>query len=46
MDYERDTCSFTYNTGYELTGNDTRTCQSNGSWSDSGVTCSDKPKVY
>ena len=31
--YERDTCSFTCNTGYELTGSDTRTCQSNGSWS-------------
>ena len=23
-----DTCSFTCNTGYELTGSDTRTCQS------------------
>ena len=22
--YERDTCSFTYNTGYKLTGSDTR----------------------
>ena len=28
-----DTCSFTCNTGYELTGSDTRTCQSNRSWS-------------
>ena len=28
-----DTCSFTCNTGYKLTGRDTRTCQSNGSWS-------------
>ena len=27
VDYEGDTCSFTYNTGYELTGSDTRTCQ-------------------
>ena len=26
-----DTCSFTCNTGYELTGSDTRTCQSDGS---------------
>ena len=26
-----DTCSFTCNTGYELTGNDTTTCLSNGS---------------
>ncbi|XP_065899767.1 CUB and sushi domain-containing protein 1-like [Dysidea avara] len=32
-----DTCSFTCNTGYELTGSDTRTCQSDGSWSDSDV---------
>ena len=34
-----DTCSFTCNTGYELTGSDTRTCQSNGSWSGSNTTC-------
>ena len=34
-----DTCSFTCNTGYELTGSDTTTCQSNGSWSDSDVIC-------
>ena len=31
--YEGDTCSFTCNTGYELTGSDTRACQSDGSWS-------------
>ena len=31
----KDTCSFTCNTGYELTGSNTRTCQSNGSWSGS-----------
>ena len=37
--YEGDTCSFTCNTGYELTGSDTRTCQSDGSWSGSDVTC-------
>ena len=36
--YEGDTCSFTCNTGYELTGSDTRTCQSNGSWSGSEAT--------
>ena len=29
----QDTCSFTCNTGYELTDSDTRTCQSDGSWS-------------
>ena len=37
--YEGDTCSFTCNTGYELTGSDTRICQSNGSWSGSDVVC-------
>ncbi|XP_065899776.1 uncharacterized protein [Dysidea avara] len=35
----KDTCSFTCNTGYELTGSDTRTCQSNGSWSGSDDVC-------
>ena len=35
-----DTCSFTCNTGYELTGIDTRTCQSDGSWSGGDVVCS------
>ena len=34
-----DTCSFTCNTGYELTGSDTRTCQSDGSWSGSDTLC-------
>ena len=33
--YEGDNCSFTCNTGYELTGSDTRTCQSDGNWSGS-----------
>ena len=37
--YEGDTCSFTCNTGYELTGSDTWTCQSNGSWSGSDEVC-------
>ena len=39
MGYEGDTCSFTCNTGYELTGSDTRTCQSDGSWSGSNDVC-------
>ena len=34
-----DTCSFTCNTGYELTGSDTRTCQSNGNWSGTDDVC-------
>ena len=34
-----DTCNFTCDTGYELTGSDTRTCQSNRSWSGGDVVC-------
>ena len=34
-----DTCSITCNTGYELTGSDTRTCQSDGNWSGSDDVC-------
>ena len=34
-----DTCNFTCDTGYELTGSDTRTCQSDGSWSGSDDVC-------
>ena len=37
--YEGDTCSFTCNTGYELTGSDTRTCQNDGTWSGTDVMC-------
>ena len=39
MSYEGDTCSFTCNTGYELTGSDTRTCQSDETWSGSEAMC-------
>jgi len=35
----KDTCSFTCNTGYELTGSDNRTCQSDGSWSGTDSIC-------
>ena len=38
LSYE-DTCSFTCNTGYELTGSDTRTCQIDGSWNGSDTMC-------
>ena len=34
-----DTCNLTCNTGNELTGSDTRTCQSNGSWSGTKSMC-------
>ena len=34
-----DTCSFTCDTGYDITGSDTRTCQSDGSWSGNVVVC-------
>jgi len=34
-----DTCSFTCNSGYELTGNDTRMCQSDGNWTGTNVAC-------
>ena len=34
-----DTCSFTCNTGYELIGSDTRTCQSDGTWSGRDSMC-------
>ena len=39
VDYEGDTCTFTCNTGYELTGSDTRTCQRNGTWSGTDIMC-------
>ena len=34
-----DTCTFYCDMGYELTGSDTRICQSNGSWNGSDVMC-------
>jgi len=38
----RDICIITCNTGYELIGNETRTCQSDGSWSgnEENIICS------
>ena len=40
-----DTCSFTCNTGYEPTGSETRTCQSDGSWSGSDSVC-ERGNIY
>ena len=34
-----DTCTYTCNNGYELTGSPTRTCQTDESWSSSAPTC-------
>ena len=34
-----DTCSFTCDDGYELTGSDTRTCQSDGNWNGTEADC-------
>ena len=34
-----DTCSFTCNTGFELTGSDTTTCKSDGSWNATDNAC-------
>ena len=35
----QDTCTLTCDTGYELTGSRTRTCQSDGTWSGSDAMC-------
>ena len=37
--YEGDTCNFTCDTGYVLTGSDTRTCLSNSRWSGNEAIC-------
>ena len=42
MDFEGDTCNFTCNRGYNLTGSAQRTCRSNGSWSGSLASCTIK----
>ena len=34
-----DTCNITCNKGFVLNGYDTRTCQSDGSWSGNDTTC-------
>ena len=41
-----DTCSFTCDSGYELTGNATRSCQSDGSWNGTEVVCSKGNSSY
>ena len=42
----KDICNFTCNTGYELTGSDSRTCQSDGNWSGTETTCSELGIVH
>ena len=37
--YETESCSYMCNTGYELTGSDTRTCQTSGSWTGTDDVC-------
>jgi len=37
--YEGDTCSLVCNTGYVLSGSDTRTCQSDGNWNGTETLC-------
>ena len=37
--YVGNTCSFTCNTGYELTGSDVRMCQSNRVWNGTETMC-------
>ena len=39
-----DTATYTCDDGYELIGSSTRTCQSNGEWSESSPTCEGIPK--
>ena len=39
-DTYNDTCNFTCNTGYEIIGDEARTCQSDGSWSGNEIICS------
>ena len=41
-----DTCSYTCNTGYEVTGSDTRICQDTGSWSGIQTTCTKSMFIY
>ena len=35
----KDPCSFTCNTAYDLTGSNSRNCQSDGNWSGSDAVC-------
>jgi len=46
VSYERDTCSFTCNTGYELTDSGIRICQSNGSWSGRDTLCGEGKYIW
>ena len=46
VSYEGHICGFTCNIGHELTGSDTRICQSDGSWSGTDSVCSRGMLVY
>ena len=37
--YETENCTYECNTGYELTGIDTRTCQTSGAWTGTDDIC-------
>ena len=41
-----DSCSFRCNTGYELTGSDFRTCQSDAGWSGSETLCTGNLLIF
>ena len=41
-----DTCTYTCDTGYVLTNSNTRTCQSDGSWSNSATMCNRSEQFY
>jgi len=41
-----DTCTYSCNTGYELTGDVNRTCESDGNWTGIAATCTQIRGVF
>ena len=41
-----DICNFTCDIGYELSGSDTRICQSDGSWSGNSAMCNKSERFF